>query len=396
MKNNLLFSQTTALGKTLGKRLVMVLTMLLIVGIGQAWGAEATVSWTATSGALGNGIGTGNIKTGSYSWNYTRTLMSGSSYTAWSSNCIQLGKNGGVENITFTTSAIPGTIKTVSIECASYQGKHNVAITVGGKSYLSSTATSSWTTVSAKSGSGTSSGTIQISLTGGTRALYIKSISVTYEENSGGGEPTPEPDDDTEDACGWIETDISNISSTDDVVITMTNGTTTWALTNGNGTSNAPEATVLTLNIDGSISENPNQISDAILWNISNNETLTIFPKGSSTTWLYCTNTNDGVRVGTNENQTFTIVNGIDTDAENYFLQHTATNRYVGVFTTNPDWRCYTLTKQGAFPTNLRGQTLKFYKYVECGSTEPTVYLIPKCGCDGGTWLVVIEWFTTF
>ena len=42
MKNNLLFSQTTALSKTLGKRLVMVLTMLLIVGIGQAWGAEVT------------------------------------------------------------------------------------------------------------------------------------------------------------------------------------------------------------------------------------------------------------------------------------------------------------------------------------------------------------------
>ena len=168
-------------------RFVAVLSMLLIVGIGQAWGAETTVTWTAASGALGNGVGTGNIKTGSYSWNYTRTLISGSSYTAWSSNCIQLGKNGGVENITFTTSAIPGTIKNVSIECASYQGKHNVAITVGGKSYLSSTATSSWTTVSAKSASGTSSGTIQISLTGGSRALYIKSISVTYEENSGSG-----------------------------------------------------------------------------------------------------------------------------------------------------------------------------------------------------------------
>lgn len=31
------------------------------------------------------------------------------------------------------------------------------------------------------------------------------------------------------------------------------------------------------------------------------------------------------------------------------------------------------------------------------GSTETTVYLIPKCGGDGGgTWLVVIEWFATF
>ena len=39
MKRNLLFSQTTALGK----RLAMVLTMLLMFGIGQAWGAEGDV-----------------------------------------------------------------------------------------------------------------------------------------------------------------------------------------------------------------------------------------------------------------------------------------------------------------------------------------------------------------
>ena len=154
----------------------------LTLNAATAWGADVTVKWTASSGALGSNIGSGTIKTGTFSWDYTRTLKSGSTYTGWLSNCIQLGKNGGVENITFTTSAIPGTIKNVSIECASYQGKHNVAITVGGKSYLSSTATSSWTTVSAISASGTSSGTIQISLTGGTRALYIKSISVTYEE----------------------------------------------------------------------------------------------------------------------------------------------------------------------------------------------------------------------
>ena len=225
---------------------------------------------------------------------------------------------------------------------------------------------------------------------------YTLTYTLSGEGNSGGNGGDEESSDNA--TCGWIETDISNISSTDDVVITMTNGTTTWALTNGNGTSDAPVATTLTMNTDGSISENPNQISDAILWNISNNETLTISPKESSTTWLYCTNNNDGVRVGTNANQTFTVVKGIDTDAENYFLQHTATNRYVGVYiTTNPEWRCYTLTNQGAFPTNLRGQTLKFYKYVACGSTQPTVYLIPKCGDDGGgTWLVVIEWFATF
>ena len=147
---------------------------------------DYTTVWTATSGALGSGIGSGTItstvsgSSTSQEWSYTRTLISGSSYTGWGSECIQLGKNGGVENLTLSTSNIQGTIKSVSVECASYQGKHNVSITVGGTTYLASTATSSWTTVEAKTGTGSSSGQIVISFTDGTRALYIKSITVVY------------------------------------------------------------------------------------------------------------------------------------------------------------------------------------------------------------------------
>ena len=164
-------------------RLRLLLVMLLTLSVSAAWGAtDVTVKWTASSGGLGSGIGSGTIKTGTFSWNYTRTLKSGSSYTGWTENCIQLGKNGGVENITFTTSAIPGKIKSVSVECSSYNNAHKVSIKVGNTTYLSSTATPKWTTVSAKTGSGTSSGQIVISFTDGSRALYIKSISVTYEE----------------------------------------------------------------------------------------------------------------------------------------------------------------------------------------------------------------------
>ncbi len=168
-------------------------TLIIIAALSLgAWGADVTTSWTASSGALGSGIGSGTINTTvsgtttTHSWNYTRTLSSGTSYTGWTSNCIQLGKNGGVENLTLSTSNIPGTIKSVSVECSSYQGKHNVAITVGSTTYLANTATPSWTTVGAKSGTGTSSGTITISFTGGSRALYIKSITVVYNNDGGG------------------------------------------------------------------------------------------------------------------------------------------------------------------------------------------------------------------
>ena len=110
----------------------LMLVIAIVVGGKVAWGEEHTVTWTATSGALGTGIGSGTILTGTFSWNYTRTLKSGTSFTGWQSNCIQLGKNGGVENITFRTSNIPGTIKSVSVECSSYQANHKVSISVGG------------------------------------------------------------------------------------------------------------------------------------------------------------------------------------------------------------------------------------------------------------------------
>ena len=168
-------------------KLFFALFAMLALGVTNAWGAEQTVKWTAKSGALGNGIDSGTIKTGTYAWNYTRTLISGASYTGWSSSCIQLGKKGGVENITFTTSAIPGTIKSVAVECSSYNNAHKVSIAVGGTTYLAATATAKWTTVGTKTGTGSSTGTINISFTGGTRALYIKSITVVYEETSSGG-----------------------------------------------------------------------------------------------------------------------------------------------------------------------------------------------------------------
>jgi hypothetical protein len=166
----------------------LALLTFLAVPMGM-WGqtrADQTVIWAATSGGLGSGIGSGTITdNGGYSWSYTRTLISGTSYTGWTNNCIQLGKNGGVENLTLTTSAIPGIIKSVAVECSSYNAAHKVSITVGEVTYLASTATSSWTTVGTATGTGTSSGTITIAFTDGTRALYIKSITVVYD-NSGG------------------------------------------------------------------------------------------------------------------------------------------------------------------------------------------------------------------
>lgn len=143
---------------------------------------EYTYTWTATSGALGttaNGTVTKNLN--GVSWTIQRSGTSG--YTGWTSNAIQIGKKDASESLMLTTSGIEGTIKSISVECSSYQAKHNVSISVGGVSYVASKATSSWTTVSAVSGTGTSSGDIQINFTAGSgaRAMYVKSIKIVYE-----------------------------------------------------------------------------------------------------------------------------------------------------------------------------------------------------------------------
>ena len=171
--------------------------LLFLLGSLNVWGGDQTVTWTVQNNAdLGSGIGSGTITdNGGYSWSYERTLISGSSYTGNLNNgYLQIGKNGGVENLTFTTSDIPGTIKSVTVDCASYQGKHKVSITVGTTTYLASTAVPTWSSNSggektgSKTGDQAVSGSISIAFTDGTRALYIKSITVVYNE---GGAPDP-------------------------------------------------------------------------------------------------------------------------------------------------------------------------------------------------------------
>ena len=145
----------------------------------------------------------------------------------------------------------------------------------------------------------------------------------------------------------YVLTDLADIKNNDKVVITMTTSAgVVYALPNDGGAS-SPTATTITVaneKISG-------DVADTLLWNIANdNGNLTIYVNDSTTNWLYCTDSTTGVRIGNNANKIFTI------DATSGYLKNTATNRYVGVYTTKPDWRCYTNTTG-----NIVNQTLGFY-----------------------------------
>ena len=189
-------------------------------------------------------------------------------------------------------------------------------------------------------------------------------LYAVYSKTTGGG------------AATWEKTDIGSISASDEVVVTMTAAGTIYALSNNNGTGSAPAATEVTV-VNNKITTT---ITDVLKWNIATSAgSYTLYPNGTTATWLYCTSANNGVRVGTNDNKAFTI------DSESGYLKHTATSRYVGVY--KADWRCYTSTTG-----NIEGQTLAFYKKVG-GSTTYTTR--PGCDCTAPTTKLSITAETT-
>ena len=145
----------------------------------------------------------------------------------------------------------------------------------------------------------------------------------------------------------WTKVALGQIKATDTVTITMSKDGTTWALDNTQGTNKAPAGIVVTVSGDTMTCEDAESIS----WNIASDANgLIIYKAGGTSNWLYSTDTNNGTRVGTNGNKYWTL----DT---NGYLKNLATNRWLGVYMTNPDWRCYTNTTG-----NTAGQTLTFWR----------------------------------
>ena len=154
----------------------------------------------------------------------------------------------------------------------------------------------------------------------------------------------------TPGVTSYVKTDLANIASGSVVIITesktVAEETTIWAMSNDKGTSAGPAAVEVT-------DENNKIASPAenILWNIvKGEESFMLYPNGETEKWLYCTTSNDGVRVGTGDNKNFKIDNS-------YLYNIQSTGRYLGVYNDKLDFRCYT-----SINSNITGQTLAFYK----------------------------------
>ena len=166
------------------------------------------------------------------------------------------------------------------------------------------------------------------------------------------------------DDVQWVLTSLTDLTENDVFVIVGNNGSN-YAMSNNNGTNSAPSAVAVTVE-NGVITS---AVASTIQWTISGNgsDGYTFYPNGSTATWLYCTATNNGVRVGTNEANTFKM------EASSGYLVHQGTSRYIGVYTANgasvaQDWRCYT-----SINNNIADQTFAFYKKVTGDIIPPSI-----------------------
>ena len=152
----------------------------------------------------------------------------------------------------------------------------------------------------------------------------------------------------------WKLTALGDIEDTDVFVIVGTNDDGSYALPHSNGTSSAPSVVEVTTTTDVSGTKLSGAVADGIKWNLSGDNTngYIFYPNGSTTTWLFITNTNNGVRVGnqtstTSNKTTYTNIQKFKLDGSSHLQNVGISTRYLSIYENNgtpTDWRCYANT----------------------------------------------------
>lgn len=157
----------------------LLIALLVMAGVGNGWAEETTVTASKISSSSATWTGTANE-----SWKVS--VVGGATNQNVTNSYAQVGtKNSPSTSITFSTSGITGTITSIVVDCAAYEGRATISATVDGSAFGDQQQTVPTWSNSSGSGvtfSGNASGSIVITMTNGTggRAMYIKSIKVTY------------------------------------------------------------------------------------------------------------------------------------------------------------------------------------------------------------------------
>ena len=165
----------------------------------------------------------------------------------------------------------------------------------------------------------------------------------------------------------------NNVTENGTYMIVDVNGG--YALTSANGSSSAPTAVPVTIAGD-SIYGN---IANELQWKFAVADGgYQIYPINSENNYLYSTNDNNGVRVGTNTNNVWAI-DITDPNKPNYHgFKNVALTRYLGVY-NNSNWRAYT-----SIGTNIQNTQIEIFVLGE--APAPTYYTVSVApGIANGT-----------
>jgi len=159
-------------------RSLMLLTVL-VTGSASAWGEVATLSFSKACG------GSGTDSQGN-----TWTITSDATESTYDSNKgIHYGTGkAAVSYLTLTTSGITGTITKIVVNASgASQTAAVLDVTVGGAAFGSQANLTSTAKDYTFEGSATGEIAVKLSQSSATKALYVKSVAVTYSSDGGGG-----------------------------------------------------------------------------------------------------------------------------------------------------------------------------------------------------------------
>ncbi len=335
------------------RKLKLFLSMLMLIAfsVGNVWATE-----TVYTGTVAKVDANGDQVMSDVTWTITSDNTAGLGQNVNATKGAQIGSGSKpTKSLTFETTGLAGTIKKVVVNTSGASGfSGTVSVTVGSTAFQcnSSETANLSTTATDYTFEGNASGKITISWAQTTsKAIYVKTIQVTYEseesgdEPGGGDEPTPgdEPGDEpTSTTSDWEKVDVADLETGDVVVIVKDDE---LALSQEAASQGGPSAVSVIVS-ENKLSATP---VAAIQWEVTVTENSYQFAVPETSNYLYCTSSNNGVRIGTNTGNVFTI------STEGY-LYNTATSRYVGVYNST-DWRCYT-----SINNNIKDQTFSFFK----------------------------------
>ena len=143
------------------------------------------------------------------------------------------------------------------------------------------------------------------------------------------------------------------------LIVDVTSGR---ALTSANGSSSSPAAVEVTISNNQISTDNTD-----LQWTFEATEGgYIIHPLGSTTSWLYTTSSNTGVRVGTNDNKVWEL-NITDSNSNYHGFKSVVLGRYLGVYQSN-DWRTYT-----TIHTNINATQIELFVLGDAPAPTPSI-----------------------